>query len=285
MARKAIFRAGGLAGLLAIAIVVAVVVARQPARPPFVASYFFDERRFAAIRPGMTADEVRDRVGPALWQSRPVGRDERIWTYSSMPQPVAEWTEFEVRFDGGGRVLSSRHGTVRQEKDPKTGRYPLAGATPPRPPGTLSAWPLRMIRGEPPHLGAGGERVLVQVMASWCGPCTRQRPAIEAMLARTGGSRPIKLVLVSIDEDEKALLKYLDEHHIEHPVAWDPRQSFPGFVRDKGIPRYSLLQEGMICWFDLEHTDEGDALADLEWFIRYPDFAKHLETAPSGAGG
>jgi hypothetical protein len=234
-----------------------------------VASYFFDESRFAAVRPGMSEGEVRDLIGPALWVSRLAGRDERIWTYSSMPEPVAEWTGFEVRFDGSGRVLTSRHGAVRQEKDPNTGQYLLSGSRPPRPPTSLTAWPLQMVRGEPPRLGAGGERVLVQVMASWCGACTKQRPDVEGMLSRAGGSPPIKLVLVSVDEEQKALLRYLDEHHVKHPVAWDPGESLPGFVRDKGIPCYALLQDGMICWFDFERADPADALADLEWFVRY----------------
>jgi hypothetical protein len=277
MRQKAVIWIGGLAVFLAIAL--AVVLALRPARPPFVASYFFDESRFAAIRPGMSEGEVRDLIGPALWISRLAGRDERIWTYSSMPEPVAEWTNFEVRFDGSGRVLFSRHGTVGQEKDPKTRQYPLIGFRPPRPPTSLAAWPLQMVRGEPPHLGAGGERVLVQVMASWCGACTAQRPQVEAMLARIGGSRPIKLLLVSIDEDENGLLRYLEEHKVEHPVAWDPRQSLPAFVRNKGIPEYALLQDGIICWFDFERAELADSMADLEWFIQYPHFASRAAIA------
>ena len=110
-------------------------------------------------------------------------------------------------------------------------------------------------------------------MASWCGVCTTKRPKVEAILAKA--NLPIKLMLVSVDEDKEALNAYLRKRRIEHAVAWEPHLSMPGFVRAKGIPQYGLLQDGMICWFDFEHastTELSVYLADLSWFIRYPDF-------------
>jgi hypothetical protein len=66
-------------------------------------------------------------------------------------------------------------------------------------------------------------------------------------------------------------------------VAWDPQQSLPGLVREKGIPQYALLQDGMICWFDFEHPELSDQLADLSWFMHYPDFDKAAHS--HGGGG
>jgi outer membrane protein assembly factor BamE (lipoprotein component of BamABCDE complex) len=258
---------------LAIASVVAVALflTTRPERPSYVSSYFFDESRFALVRPGMSPDEVRDLIGPPLWRSKLSGRDEFIWTYSSMPAPVREWTGFEVRFDASRRSTSAKRHNASQDKDPETGQYRLAGPRPPQRPRILQALQLNMIQGEAPRFGVGEERFLIQVMASWCTACTAMRPKVEALLA-DADSRPIKLMLISIDETEEPLRRYLREHHIEHPVAWDPRQSLPGFDRAKGIPKYALLQDGMLCWFDFEHPEIEDQLADLSWFLRYPDF-------------
>ena len=275
MRKNAISCAFGLA--VASAIAVTVFLVNQKTRPSYEAAYFFDESRFGLVRTGMSADEVRDLIGLPLWRSKLTTGDV-IWNYSSMPGPVREWIAFQVRFDASQRVKSAERLTASQEMDPDTGQYLLRGKRPPRPPELLSALALNMIQGEAPRFGIGEERYLVQVMASWCTPCTTQRPKVEALLANA--NLPIKLMLVSIDEDKEALHSYLRKHRIEHPVAWDPHQSMPGFRQDKGIPRYALLQDGMICWFDFEHSSTTGLtviLADLSWFIRYPDFQNAVQ--------
>ena len=233
MRKNAVSCALGLAVTSAIAVTVFLV--NHKTRPTYAAAYFFDESRFGLVRPGMSADDVRELIGLPL-RRQLTDRDEFIWTYSSAV-PAREWINFQVRFNASQRVNSANRLTASQEMDPETGQYLLIGARPPRPPQLLTALALNMIQGEPPRFGIGEERYLVQVMASWCMPCTTQRPKVEALLANA--NLPIKLMLVSIDEDKEALHAYLRKHRIEHSVAWDPHQSMPGFRRDKGIPRYA----------------------------------------------
>ncbi|MCG8651804.1 MAG: hypothetical protein MI861_18330 [Pirellulales bacterium] len=235
-------------------------------------AYYFVESNFDKIQPGMSGDEVRELIGLPLDRSKLSDREEFIWKYSSMPGPVPSWLAVEVRFGEDQTVISAERSTVFQTKNSETGQYGVYGARPPQRPIARSSLGLEMIQGDDPQFAVGQGRYLVQVVASWCAPCTRQRPRVETLLENS--QSPIELVLVSIDEDKDKLLGYLKEHQIEHAVAWDPQESLPGFERTKGIPRYALLQDGMICWFDLEYGSgvENVFFDDLNWFIHYPGF-------------
>lgn len=285
MRKSVVAVAGGLC--VAAAIAVAVASMKAPAEDaPFVASYFFDEARFNNVKPGMTKNDVRDLVGPALSQRRVSGLDIQVWTYSSMPSPVEQHTEFEVRFNRADKVVSTHRDRHTQQRDEKTGRYSLSGARPPQRPLLLSDFNPEMISGDKPQFAVGQQRYLIQVMASWCPACHKSRPEVEALLSRDTSSPPLKLLLVSIDEDEQALRGYIKRNGITCAVAWDARNSLPGFRRSKegeGIPRYAILQDGVLAWFDFEHSEHADSLADLEWFMKYPHFAKQVTAANPGS--
>ncbi|HKQ69661.1 MAG TPA: TlpA disulfide reductase family protein [Polyangiaceae bacterium] len=55
-----------------------------------------------------------------------------------------------------------------------------------------------------------GQWTLVNLWAAWCGPCKEELPRLSKMavrLARTG--RPLSLVFVSLDDDERQLEQFL----------------------------------------------------------------------------
>ena len=257
-------------------------------RPPYVASYFFSEDRFARVTPGMTPDDVRDLLGPPLFRQR--GQDGTdYWQYSVTPTAeastggVPKYTELTVTFDRGGHAMGRGGSTHINPIDPKTGQYRLLGPRPPARPQRLDRWELPMVQGEAPRLGTAGEAWVIQVMAERCGPCGQQRPVAEAMVARQSAMNG--LVLVSVDEDEHALLKYVKGHDLREPIARLTGSTLAGFDRQKGIPQYAVLRDGYIWWFDFAlYADDPDRMRDLEWFIRQQDPAR-LAAAPVRQGG
>jgi thiol-disulfide isomerase/thioredoxin len=69
---------------------------------------------------------------------------------------------------------------------------------------------------------ARGSVLLVDVWASWCKPCRKGFPKLEEIAKQ----RPaLQVVAITIDEDEAAISKFLDEVPVSFPVAHDSGQS------------------------------------------------------------
>ena len=128
-----------------------------------------------------------------------------------------------------------------------------------------------MIQGKPPDLDSQNQWYLIQIMASWCSPCTAQRVALEKLLYGNKRVVPIQLMLVSIDEDRKALDKYIEDNDITCPIAWDPGNRLdPLFSSNPPnmIPKYLVLRGHTVYPFDwlMDVVWVEEVLQDLLWF-------------------
>lgn len=96
---------------------------------------------------------------------------------------------------------------------------------------------------------ARGQWVFVHFWASWCGPCRREMPSIEALAEE---SLDLALVLVNTAEDEDTLFLFLAEvapelHSYRDPnglvtEAWQPRGLPATYLVDpEGRLRYQAL--------------------------------------------
>ncbi|MDF3064599.1 MAG: Peroxiredoxin [Polyangiaceae bacterium] len=63
--------------------------------------------------------------------------------------------------------------------------------------------------------GSGKKATLVNAWASWCGPCRRELPMLQALAANLK-PQGVEIVLVSVDEekDEAKAVSYLKDNHI-----------------------------------------------------------------------
>lgn len=93
-----------------------------------------------------------------------------------------------------------------------------------------------------PVLGGGdanirslrGKDVLLNVWATWCGPCRREMPAL-AQLSRGMGRR---LTVVAIDqgEDPAVVKKYVNQFKVDFPVYVDQTQQVGTIFHLVGLP-------------------------------------------------
>ena len=84
--------------------------------------------------------------------------------------------------------------------------------------------PLRLpaVAGQDVDLRSFAGRVVVlNFWASWCGPCVEEMPSLET-LYRTLAPRGLVVLAVSADEDEAALLSFLERAPVTFPVLRDP---------------------------------------------------------------
>jgi peroxiredoxin len=106
-----------------------------------------------------------------------------------------------------------------------------------------------------------GAIVVVNFWATWCKPCQRELPELEALhaeLQEAGG----RVLAVSIDRDARNVRKFMDRHRIDLPVAHDGPEGIAEALDLDRIP-YTLVidRDGTIAF---ETGGSGDpSLRDL----------------------
>jgi thiol-disulfide isomerase/thioredoxin len=85
-----------------------------------------------------------------------------------------------------------------------------------------------------------GKTVYLDFWASWCGPCRKSFPWMNAMQERYGGSR-FAVVAVNVDADAKLGREFIAAHPAAFAVAFDPAGATPQAYRIKGMPSSVLV--------------------------------------------
>ena len=87
-----------------------------------------------------------------------------------------------------------------------------------------------------------GQVVLLNVWATWCGPCRTEMPSIEA-LHKTMGPKGLHVVAVSIDDPGKAndIRKFLKDFNLTFEVLHDSTQAIQGAYQTTGVPETFII--------------------------------------------
>jgi thiol-disulfide isomerase/thioredoxin len=125
---------------------------------------------------------------------------------------------------------------------------------------TMPAYKAAMIDGG--TFDVGGERgnvVLLNVWATWCGPCRYEIPALQKLHQKYEG-RGFKVVGISIDEGEAQPVKqFVTEHKMQYPVALDPDGKLASIFQTSVIPTSVLIdRNGKVIWKKYGAIDEND---------------------------
>ncbi|WP_347330879.1 TlpA family protein disulfide reductase [Marinimicrobium locisalis] len=105
-----------------------------------------------------------------------------------------------------------------------------------------------------------GKVVYVDFWASWCGPCRRSFPKLEA-LHQKYGEQGFEVIAINLDEQEADAHKFLDEHPVSFPIAWDPEGKVAGEYQLKGMPSAFLLDRDGTVHHVVVGFNEKDAAA------------------------
>lgn len=93
-----------------------------------------------------------------------------------------------------------------------------------------------------------GEVILLNIWATWCGPCREEMPAIER-LHRAFGPRGLKVLAVSIDGkgDEGAIRSFVSEYGLTFAILHDPEGDIQRIYRTTGVPEtFVIARDGTI---------------------------------------
>ncbi|HZG43490.1 MAG TPA: TlpA disulfide reductase family protein [Longimicrobium sp.] len=95
-----------------------------------------------------------------------------------------------------------------------------------------------------------GRPVLLNVWATWCGPCQKEIPSLEA-LHREYGPKGLRVVGVSIDQasEQQAIREFMQEHGVSFDVWLDPSGDVTSQFSMIGVPNTFLIgSDGTLLW-------------------------------------
>jgi thiol-disulfide isomerase/thioredoxin len=113
----------------------------------------------------------------------------------------------------------------------------------------MSAQPLRRLGGGSLAWSSlKGEVVVLHFWASWCAPCRRELPQIQALhldLARTGG----RVVAVSIDTDRRNAADFAARYAPSLPIYHDAPEGLAKTLDLPALPYTVVLdRDGAVLW-------------------------------------
>jgi peroxiredoxin len=118
-------------------------------------------------------------------------------------------------------------------------------------------FPMRLLDGRELQLNQlQGRFVLLNFWATWCAPCLKEMPDMDA-LQDTVGTEQLTVLAVSMGETEERVRKFLKMHGFGFPIVADTEMSIVQIYGVKNIPiTYLIDPQGVIL---------GRALGPREW--------------------
>ncbi|UHQ20786.1 TlpA family protein disulfide reductase [Lysobacter sp. KIS68-7] len=150
----------------------------------------------------------------------------------------------------------------------------MEASAPPPPPGLEVAkrgervpnFTLPDLQGQQTHLpGAyAGRPVLINLWASWCGPCVTEMPALQSF-AGEQGSNGVQVVGIALD-DPQAVRAFIARTGVAYPILIDAAGPADAGVRlgnPKGVLPYSVLisADGRLLKQRIGPFEEGEIAA------------------------
>lgn len=112
-----------------------------------------------------------------------------------------------------------------------------------------------------------GKVVYLDFWASWCGPCRKSFPWMNALQSKYG-AQGLQVVAINLDESSEDGMHFLKETPAQFQVAFDPKGTTPGLFAIKGMPSSLLIGRDGKVMFEHSGFKESD-ISDLEKKIAF----------------
>lgn len=110
----------------------------------------------------------------------------------------------------------------------------------------------------------GKKPVVVNIWASWCGPCKAEMPHFEEAIKKYGDK--VEILMVDLTdgkrETKEKALKFLEDNNLEMKVLFDKDLSAANAYNIMGIPRTIFINKDGEITYDREGLISEDMLND-----------------------
>lgn len=111
-----------------------------------------------------------------------------------------------------------------------------------------------------------GKVVVVHFWATWCGPCAKSFPMLQALYAKYKG-RGLEVAAISVDDEKSGIADFARRHGANFPVAWDDGHRVAQAYQVDTMPSTMLVdQNGNVARTFQGYHDGQDA--ELEGEIK-----------------
>ena len=119
---------------------------------------------------------------------------------------------------------------------------------------------VRTLQGDSARIAAGEPVTLLHVWATWCGPCQKEFPEIEA-IQREFGPRGLRIVAISVDEgDDDPVRAFAQDKGATFEIGRDPEGSVRRLYQGIGVPEsYLISADGRLLVRQFGAIPEGAA--------------------------
>ena len=120
---------------------------------------------------------------------------------------------------------------------------------------------VRTLEGDSARVAPGEPVTLLHVWATWCGPCEKEFPEIEA-LQKEFGPRGLRILAISVDEgdDDDPVRKFVTAKGATFEIGRDPSGSVRRLYQGIGVPEsYLISSDGKLLVRQFGAIPEGAA--------------------------
>ena len=106
-----------------------------------------------------------------------------------------------------------------------------------------------------------GKVVLMNVWATWCGPCRAEIPELRAIHSAYK-DRGLEVIGVTVDADgsDEAIRGFLKDFKMDYTIWRDPSETVQATFRMAGVPTTFVIdREGILKWRSTGALEPGDS--------------------------
>ena len=124
------------------------------------------------------------------------------------------------------------------------------------------AYAATSMQGQPVSLAElKGKVVLMNVWATWCGPCRKEIPELRA-LHSAYKDKGVEIIGVSVDSDgsDDAIRDFLKEFKMDYTIWRDPNETVQATFRMAGVPTTFVIdKQGVLRWRSTGAIEPADS--------------------------